>query len=140
MSFRKVFSRARGRLSIFQKSSTTKQPKWEETSSSYKDQQRFGDLYIQEEGQFLHTKYLYCLHFDHAFNSYFNQLTTSQNFPCLEKPIQLFYCHVARNLANCVFNQLTYNFRIVYMFLAYNGEMVKWQVHPINITAPLGLT
>ena len=39
--------------------------------------------------------------------------TTSQNLQRLEKHIQLIYFHVTRNLANCVLNQLIFQFQIV---------------------------
>ena len=63
------------------------------------------------------------------FQNLLHQLTTSQDFPCLEENIQLFYCHVARNLASCVSTKLTYQFITVYMFVVFkwsNGEMVKF--------------
>ena len=46
------------------------------------------------------------------------------------KPIQLSYCHVERNLANFVIlTKFTYDFFIMHIFVAYNGEMVKyWNV------------
>ena len=71
------------------------------------------NLSLQEKGSILQSEFFHCHQFGQFINCYYNKNTTSQNLQRLEKPIPLIYFHVMRNLANCVFNQLIFQFRIV---------------------------
>ena len=63
-----------------------------------------------------------------------HQMTTSQILQRLDKLIQLFYCHVAKNHANSISNNFAYKFQIVCIF----DEMIFQYLRPIDCTDPSG--